>query len=179
MASGAATGETRGRPFLRSATAALLAAVTATAGHVAGAGNLSTATPMVLSVLGIAAGSTGLALWSNALRRRCWEALALLWLGQLGVETLLVCDGGELDRPLAAACVHVAAGPLVGLLLMGGRRLLDDASAALDVLLPRCWADPTRPTSLDRVACLSAGPVVLRAQRRAGGRRVRGPPRPA
>lgn len=179
MATEAATVATRRRPFWCFAAAALLAALLASAGHLVGAGTLSTATPIVLGVLGIAAGATGLALWSNALRRRCWEALALLWLGQLGVETLLVCDGGELDRPLAAACVHVAAGPLVGLLLMGGRRLLDDASAALDVVLPRCWAGPTPPTSLDRVACLSAGPVVLRAQRRAGGRPVRGPPRSA
>ncbi|MDD7967783.1 hypothetical protein [Actinomycetospora lemnae] len=173
------TAETRRGPFWRLGATALLAATLGIAGHVVGAGELPTDMPVFLGVVGIAAGATGLAQWSGARRRWCWEAITLLWFGQLAVETLLICHGSLLGRPLEAAGVHVAAGLLAGGLLLGGRRILDDTISVLDVLLPRWWAVPAEPTAPTRTACASPGPAALRAGRGADGRTVRGPPRPA
>lgn len=162
----------------RFVTASLLAATLGIAGHVAGAGELPTATPIVLGVLGIATGAAGLARWSGARRRWCWEALTVLWFGQLAVETLLVCWGGPLDRPLAATGVHVAAGLVVGALVLGGRRVVDDTSAVLDVLPLRGWAGPMGPAAPTQLPRAFGGSTAFRTLRRIDVSPVRGPPRP-
>lgn len=178
MRYGAATLGTHPLSFWRAAAAALLAATLGTVGHLIGAGKLPTAPPIVLGIMSVAVGATGLARWSGTRRRRCWEALALLWIGQLAVETVLICDNGMLDRPLAAAGVHVFAGLLVGLLVLGGRRILDDVTCAADFLLPRFWVRSSLVLPSDRGAHPFGGPPVLRPMQRAVACPVRGPPRP-
>ncbi|GAA4757822.1 hypothetical protein GCM10023199_41920 [Actinomycetospora chibensis] len=171
------TAETNRASSWRFPTASLLAATLGVAGHVAGAGELPTATPIVLGVLAIATGAAGLARWSGARRRWCWEALTVLWLGQLAVETLLVCEAGPLDRPLAATGVHAAAGLVVGGLMLGGRRIVDDTAAVLDVLPLHGWAGPTGPAAPTRVPCAPGGSTAFRTLRRIDVSPVRGPPR--
>lgn len=162
----------------RAAASTLLAAGLAVLGHAAGAGEVPTGTPLLLEVVGVAALATAVALWSGGRRRRCWEALALLWAGQAAVEALLVCQSGPLHRPVAALVVHALAGVLVVLLLLGGHRVLEDTSSAVDSVLPQWWAAGLLVASPHRPSCPTSSPAPY-ASPVLSGIRVRGPPLPA
>lgn len=162
----------------RAVASALLSAGLAAVGHGVGSGELPTPTPLIVGVLGVAGMASALAHWSGGRRRRCWEALALLWAGQAAGEALLICESGPLHRPVAALAVHALAGVLVALLLLGGHRVLEDTASAVDSVLSRWWAaglllaSPHRPSCPTSSRAPYASPVL-------SGIRVRGPPLPA